>query len=68
MLGQIDILYLLKYVACVLILIGIVLAPAWLARQNARDKYDMLLVRIYNWLFGWTGVGWLIALVLGVKK
>ena len=64
----INILLGIKYAICIVLLWGVIMAPAWLARQNGRAKYDMFLVRIYNWLFGWTGVGWLLALFLGVRK
>jgi hypothetical protein len=64
----INILLILKYALCVAIMVGIILAPAWLARVNGKGKYDMLLVRISSWLFGWTGIGWLYALFLSVRK
>lgn len=63
-----TVLLILKYAICIAIVTGIALAPAYLARVAGRKKYDMLLVRCYSWLFGWTGIGWLIALWWGVKK
>ncbi|MBD5389150.1 hypothetical protein HDR63_02755 [bacterium] len=68
MLMGVNILLMVKYVIGALIVVGIALAPAYLARVAGRKKYDMLLVRGYSWLFGWTGIGWLIALWWGVKK
>ncbi len=63
-----DILLYIKYAAAVAILIVIFLAPAWLARQTKKGKFDMGVVRIASWLFGWTGVGWLVALYWAVRK
>ena len=68
MIYGINVLLIIKYAAAIAIVIGIRLAPAYLARVSGRDKYNMLLVRIYSWLFGWTGIGWLIALFWGIKK
>lgn len=50
----------------ILLIIG--LAPAWLARQTKKDKWDMGLIRVASWLFGWTCVGWLWALYWAVRK
>lgn len=58
----------LKYALAIVVIIAIVLAPAWLARQTKKNKNDNGWVRIYSWLFGWTGIGWLIALYIAVKK
>lgn len=63
-----DILLSLKYAAAAVVLVVIILAPAWLARQTKKDKWDMGMVRIASWLFGWTGVGWLWALWIAVRK
>ena len=63
-----DVIVAIKYVASIAIVLEIVLAPAWLARQNGRDKNDMILVRLGSWLFLWTGVGWLWALFWSAKK
>lgn len=63
-----DILLAIKYVASVAIVLAIILAPAWLARQNNRAKNDMILVRLGSWLFLWTGIGWLWALFWSAKK
>lgn len=63
-----DILLALKYALAAMILLIIGLAPAWLARQTKKAKWDMGMVRIGSWLFGWTGVGWLWALWMAVRK
>ncbi|MBN1282059.1 MAG: hypothetical protein JW985_03770 [Alphaproteobacteria bacterium] len=63
-----DILIFVKYFISALIVVGIVFAPAYLARVTGKGKYDMLLVRIFSWLFGWTGIGWLWALFISSKK
>ncbi len=57
-----------KYAVSILILIGILLAPAWIARQTKKSKQDMILVRLGSWIFAWTGIGWLWALFWGSKK
>ena len=63
-----DILLVIKYAIAIMILIAIVLAPAWLARQTGKNKQDMILVRLASWIFGWTGIGWLWALFWAAKK
>jgi len=63
-----DIILWVKYAAAAGILIVIILAPAWLARQTKKSKLDMCLVRVASWLFGWTGIGWLWALYWAVRK
>ena len=63
-----DILLVIKYAIAIMILIAIVLAPAWLARQTGKSKQDMILVRLASWIFGWTGIGWLWALFWAAKK
>ena len=68
MIMSFDILLARKYVASVAIVLAIILAPAWLARQNNRAKNDMILVRLGSWLFLWTGIGWLWALFWSAKK
>ena len=63
-----DILLVIKYAIAIMILIVIVLAPAWLARQTGKSKQDMILVRLASWIFGWTGIGWLWSLFWASKK
>lgn len=58
----------IKCAICIAIIIGVVMAPAWLARQNGKAKYDMMLIRMASWVFGWTGFGWLWALFWGARK
>lgn len=57
-----------KYVIAAIVVVIIMLAPAWLARQTKKNKTLMVWVRVYSWLFGWTGIGWLVALYIAVKK
>jgi len=57
-----------KYAVAITLIIVVALAPAWIARQNKKNKMQMVWVRIYSWLFGWTGIGWLIALYIAAKK
>ncbi|MCQ2581650.1 MAG: hypothetical protein MJ170_01560 [Alphaproteobacteria bacterium] len=58
----------IKYIAAAYILLAIFLAPVWLARQTKVNKTIMCLTRIFNWLFGWTGIGWLLGLFMASKK
>lgn len=62
------ILLIAKYAAAVALLVLVILAPAWIARQTKRGKQDMILVRLGSWLFLWTGIGWLWSLFWSVKK
>ena len=62
------ILLYIKYIMAIMIVVAIVLAPAWLARQTKKNKTATAWIRIYSWLFGWTGIGWLVALYMAVKK
>lgn len=57
-----------KYIAATYLLWCVIMAPAWIARQNKKSGLDMAIVRLANWLFWWTGVGWLVALFWGAKK
>ncbi|MCQ2581224.1 MAG: hypothetical protein MJ164_03590 [Alphaproteobacteria bacterium] len=58
----------IKYALAIIVIVSIALAPAWLARQTKKNKTITAWVRIYSWLLGWTGIGWLAALYLAVKK
>ena len=63
-----DILTVLKYALAIMLMLAIVLAPAWLARQTGKSKQDMILVRLASWIFLWTGIGWLWSLFWSAKK
>ncbi len=63
-----TIILIIKYILATSILVGIICAPAWIARQTDKGKQDMFLVRLGSWLFGWSLVGWFYALVIGTKK
>ena len=58
----------IKYAAGITIIAAIVLAPAWVARQNGKGKPAMHAVRWGSWIFGWSGIGWLWALFWATKK
>lgn len=58
----------IKYILATSIFVGIVCAPAWIARQTDKNKQDMFLVRLGSWLFVWSIVGWFYALVVGTRK
>jgi hypothetical protein len=52
----------------VLIIVAIFFAPAWLARQNKKEKPAMHYVRFASWVFGWSIIGWLWSLFCATKK
>lgn len=68
MIMGLNALLILKYAICVLISIGIIMAPAWIARQNGKGKPDMHAVRLASWVFGWSIIGWFWALYWAVRK
>ena len=49
-------------------LVCVACAPCWLAEKNKKSALVVLQVRAAAWLFGWTGVGYMIALYLAAKK
>ena len=57
-----------KYAGAAVVLVIVILTPAYLARQTKKSKLDQLLIRTASWLLGWTGVGWLWALWYAVRK
>ncbi|MBQ8473546.1 MAG: hypothetical protein IJ500_01645 [Alphaproteobacteria bacterium] len=63
-----TIILIVKYIVATSIFIGIVCAPAWIARQTDKNKQKMYLVRLGSWLFGWSIVGWFYALIIGTRK
>ena len=68
MLNNIDFLLIIKYVLGVMLTIGVIFAPAWIARQNGRGKPDMHAVRLASWIFGWSIIGWLWSLFWATRK
>jgi hypothetical protein len=58
----------IKYIVAVIALVAIILAPAYLAAKNDKSKADAMRIRVASWVFGWTGIGWLLALFWAVKK
>lgn len=68
MIDTTDILLFCKYAVCVLLLITVILAPAWIARQNGKGKPDMHAVRLGSWIFGWSIIGWLWSLFWATRK
>ena len=63
-----EIFIVLKYAACAVILLTLILFPAWLARQNGKGKPDMHAVRLGSWIFGWSIIGWIWALFWATRK
>ncbi len=57
-----------KYAICVILLIAIILAPAWIARQNDKGKPDMHAVRLASWVFGWSIIAWIWSLFWATRK
>ena len=64
----VNILLILKYAVAVFVLVCLIMAPAYLAIVNDSSKYDRMRVRVGSWLFGWTFIGWLVALFVSTKK
>lgn len=62
------VLLVVKYAICVLLLLGVILAPSWIARQNGKGKPQMQAIRLGSWVFGWSIVGWFWALYWAVRK
>lgn len=63
-----DTILIIKYVAATIVLVSIILAPAYLAAKNGKGKIDAMRIRVASWVFGWTGIGWFLALFWAVKK
>lgn len=63
-----DILLAIKYAICIIIVFAIIMAPAWIARQNGKGKPKMHAVRLGSWIFGWSIIGWLWALFWATRK
>ena len=63
-----DTILIIKYVAATIVLGSIILAPAYLAAKNGKGKIDAMRIRVASWVFGWTGIGWLLALIWAIKK
>ncbi len=63
-----DTILIIKYVVAAGLLVAIILAPAYLAAQTKKGKADAMRIRVASWVFGWTGIGWLLALIWAVKK
>lgn len=68
MMHGIDIILIIKHIACAMLLLCIILAPSWIARQNNKGKPDMHAVRLGSLIFGWSIIGWLWALYWAVRK
>lgn len=68
MLIGINLISVIKYAVAIALVVCIVLAPAYLAAVNGREKYDKLRVRCGVLLLGWSVIGWLFALFLASKK
>ena len=58
----------IKYIVATITLCAIILAPAYLAAKSEKPKAVAMRIRIASWVFGWTGIGWLLALFWAVKK
>ena len=58
----------IKYIVAVVTLGAIILAPAYLAAKSEKPKAVAMRIRVASWVFGWTGIGWLLALIWAVKK
>jgi ABC-type uncharacterized transport system permease subunit len=54
----------MKTILQALVIWQILMMPAHFAGMNKKDKADMIRIRIACWAFGWTGIGWLVAMCL----
>ena len=68
MINTATIILIIKYILGASIFIGIICAPAWIARQADKGKQDMYLVRLGSWLFCWSVIGWFYALYVSAHK
>jgi hypothetical protein len=57
-----TILPIIQYLAMGAGALGVILFPVWLARYNGLDNYYMMHVMVGAIVFGWTVIGWLVAL------
>lgn len=58
----------IKYIVAGMLCVAIVLAPAYLAVKTGKGKVDAMRIRLASWVFGWTIIGWFLALFWAVKK
>ncbi len=63
-----ETILIIKYIVAAGLLVAIILAPAYLAAQTKKGKIDAMRIRVASWVFGWTGIGWLLALIWAIKK
>ena len=68
MLIGINVLMIIKYMVATLLFVCILLAPAYLAVVNDRNKLDRMRIRCGSILFGWSFIGWFYALFVSSKK
>jgi hypothetical protein len=57
-----------KHIAYIALLIGVIMTPAWIARQNEKKPLDMARIRVASWVFGWSVIGWIWALIVATRK
>jgi len=57
-----------KYIAMFGVLALIMMAPAYLAAKTDKGKVDTMRIRLATWAFGWTIIGWFLALFWAIKK
>lgn len=65
---NINIIVLVKYIVCTILIMAVVCAPAYLARQTKQDKTNMARIRIASWILGWSLIAWIWALFQSTKK
>jgi hypothetical protein len=58
----------LKHAVCAGAIACIAFAPAWLAEKNNKDNLVVVRVRASAWIFGWTIIGYFVALYIAAKK
>ena len=57
-------MYYLQIFLYTFVLWHIFMMPVRLAHLNKKENYAIGQVRMAAWLFGWTGIGWIYAMVL----
>ncbi|MBR2412554.1 MAG: hypothetical protein IKB10_02725 [Alphaproteobacteria bacterium] len=63
-----DILLIAKYTIGTLLVLGVILAPSWIARQNGHGKPKMHAIRLGSWVFAWSIIAWMWSLFCATKK
>ncbi|MDR1026804.1 MAG: superinfection immunity protein [Rickettsiales bacterium] len=58
----------LRLLLCIAVFAGLFILPVHLAGLAKKEAYEMCRVRVWNLCFGWTIVGYFVALYFAVQK